>query len=299
MDHEVRIVDSHVDILNASRGPLRGVETVVHFADTEGVRQCMKNANVVFHFAGSMLPNESNQFPARDVSETLAGNLRLLALAAESNVERIVFASSGGTVYGIPRHLPISETHPTDPICSYGIVKLATEKYLALFERLHGIRYVALRLSNPYGEGQYPFRSFGAVASFLGAFAQKRPIEIWGAGNTIRDFLYIDDAVTAILRASAYRGPARVFNIGSSVGTSIRELLQLVRRTTGQETQVIYKPPRAADVPEVVLDIALAQRELAWLPMVTLEEGVLKTWSWCSSTYGCAKDELVNAVSRL
>ena len=294
--YRVRILDSGPAVRGALDSRPEGVEALAHIDDAEEVHRCLNGADVVFHFAGSMLPNESNLSPEKDISETLAGNIRFINAVAESNVGRIVFASSGGTVYGVPRFLPIPETHPTDPICSYGIVKLATEKYLALYERLHRLSYTVVRLSNPYGEGQNPFRHFGVIASFLGAFAQQKPIEIWGDGAIIRDFLYIDDAVEAILLASAYCGPEHIFNVGSATGTSIHRLLNLVRQVTGRETEIVYKEARSGDVPAVVLDIGLARRELVWTPSLTIEEGIAKTWSWCASKYGYATSSYAHSA---
>ncbi len=140
----------------------------------------LKDVDVLLHFAGSSLPAASNLDPAADVTMGLANNVQLFRQAALSGVRKVIFPSSGGTVYGIPRSLPVSELDPTNPITSYGIVKLASEKYLALFERLHGMRFAALRFGNPYGEGQHPFRGFGVIASFLGAVFTGRPLEIWG-----------------------------------------------------------------------------------------------------------------------
>jgi UDP-glucose 4-epimerase len=251
----------------------------------ETLRDRLQQADVLFHFAGSMIPNQSNAWPAEDVASTLVSTIGLLTQAAECGIGKVVFASSGGTVYGIPSQTPISESHPTDPTSSYGIVKLSTEKYLALFESLHRLEYVALRFSNLYGEGQDPFRKFGVVASFLGAIARDQPIEIWGDGTIVRDFLYIEDAVEVILRAALYTGRERIFNVGSSSGTSINQLLTVVEKVTGTTSKVAHMPARRADVPVVILDIAKARRELGWFPSTPLEAGVARTWAWCADNF--------------
>ena len=242
------------------------------------MQACLQDVEVLLHFAGSTLPAASNMDPDADVTMSLAGNVRLFRQAALSGVRKVIFPSSGGTVYGIPQTLPVSESDPTDPITSYGIVKLASEKYLALFERLHGVRFAALRFGNPYGEGQDPFQRFGVIASFLGAVVLGRPLEIWGDGKCVRDFLYVDDAIDAVFRAMDYTGPERVFNIGSGTGTSIKEVAAMVQQTTGTSARIVYKPARSSDVPAVILDTRKAEQSLGWRPTSSLPDGIQRTW---------------------
>lgn len=276
--HPVRILDPGKPSM-----PLPpGVELVQgDGSDLRFLREALEGVEVLFHLAGSLLPNESNQKPAEDVARTLTANVQLMNCAVQSGVRKLVYASSGGTVYGITNAIPVAETHATDPISSYGIIKLATEKYLGLFERLHQLQFAALRYSNPYGEGQDPFRNFGAVASFLGAISTGTEITIWGDGSAVRDFIYVRDAVEATLRAAEYEGPERIFNVGSGEGTSIRELLHIIETVTGRVARVQFKPAREGDVPAVVLDNARARKEWGWSPDTPLERGVTRTWAWC------------------
>jgi UDP-glucose 4-epimerase len=241
------------------------------------LRSCLGGVDVLFPFAAFGLPDSSNADPVSDVMQNLAEYVALFRRAAESGVRKIVFPSSGGTVYGIPARLPARETDPTDPISSHGILKLACEKYLALFERLHDVGYVALRYGNPYGVGQDPGRKFGAVAVFLDALMRGNEIEIWGDGSNVRDFLYVDDAMEATLSAVRYNGRARVFNIGSATGTSLLELIRLLEAVTGRTAHIRYRQRRKSDVPAIVLDIARAAQELRWTPTVGLGEGVHRT----------------------
>ena len=253
-------------------------------ADPRVVRSALKGVRFLFLFSNSMLPAESNGSPVDDIEGNLSGNVRLLVEAARVGVEKVVFPSSGGTVYGVPRKNPIPETHPTNPICSYGIVKLATEKYLQLMEREKGLNYAVLRYGNPYGVGQDPFRKFGVVAAFLGYLAKGRPLQVWGDGKVTRDFIYVDDAIEGTFKAFHYRGKERVFNLGSGRGTSVNQLIDLLGKVTGVKTDVRHFPARPVDVPRVVLDIHRAARELAWRPRVSLEEGVARAWEWVKAS---------------
>ena len=131
----------------------------------------------------------------------------MLEVAQKNNIRKVIFVSSGGTVYGIPQEVPIKESHPTEPICSYGIGKLAIEKYLNLFHLLHGMDYCVLRLANPFGERQRVAAEQGAVTVFLDKALRNEEIAIWGDGSVVRDYFYVGDAVSAMTKALAYKGP--------------------------------------------------------------------------------------------
>lgn len=276
--HSVRILDPG---LPKKKLPERAEHWQGDGTKADFLYDCLRGTDVIFHLAGSLLPNDSNRRPGEDVSGTLTANLQLMTCAVESGVQKLVYASSGGTIYGIPQHYPVEETHPTDPISSYGIVKLATEKYLALFERLHGLKFASLRYSNPYGEGQNPFRNFGVIAAFLGAIATESEITIWGDGSAVRDFIYVRDAIDATVLAANYAGNERIFNIGSGEGTSLRELVDLIESVTGKTARRKYLAARGGDVPAVVLDRRRAREAFGWEPATTLSTGLARTWDWC------------------
>jgi UDP-glucose 4-epimerase len=149
------------------------------FTNAVDLERAVDGCTSCVHLVSTTLPKSSNLAPAYDVESNLVGTIRLLELAVRRGMRKVVFVSSGGTVYGIPRSIPIVETDPTEPISSYGITKLAIEKYLHLFHVMHGLDYSILRLSNPYGEGQRLNASQGAVAVFMGKVLDGEPIEIW------------------------------------------------------------------------------------------------------------------------
>ena len=246
------------------------------FTSSSDVSQALAGCEYCFHLVSTTLPQGSNADPIYDVESNLVSSLRLMQHAVHHRVKKLVFVSSGGTVYGIPKSSPISEAHPTDPICSYGIAKLAIEKYLGLYKLLHGLDYKVLRLSNPFGERQRTESSQGAVAVFLGKALRNETIEIWGDGSVVRDYVYISDVVRAIVSAALSPAPETTFNIGSGRGISLNEILSAMESLLGAPICRNYSAPRPFDVPVNVLDIALAKSRLGWSPRVDFELG-LKT----------------------
>lgn len=237
-------------------------------------------ADVVFHLVSTTLPKSSNDDPIYDVQTNLVATLQMLNAMVARKVPKIVFISSGGTIYGKPVYLPIDEQHPTEPQVSYGITKLAIEKYLLMYERLHGIKAVILRVANPYGQRQRVETAQGAVGVFIDRALKGLPLEIWGDGSVTRDYLYISDVAEAFAHAMEYGGERSVFNVSSGKGTSLNELIDLIERALGREIIRHYSPGRPFDVPVSVLDNTLARQELAWHPQVGLEEGIAKTVDW-------------------
>lgn len=244
------------------------------------VASAIDGSDQVIHLVSTTLPKSSNDDPAYDVSTNVIATLGLLDAMVAKGIKRIIYISSGGTVYGTPLYVPIDEKHPTEPEVSYGIVKLAIEKYLQLYQRLHGIRAIVLRVANPYGERQRVETAQGAVGVFLHRVLSGQAIDIWGDGTVMRDFIYVGDVADAFVRATTYEGEATVFNIGSGVGTSLNELVRAIGEVTGVPVDCNYLPGRAIDVPVSVLDCALAGRELGWSPGVALPEGLTRTVGW-------------------
>lgn len=253
------------------------------FANHGEVDDAVKGMDWVFHLAYTTLPATSNDDPQFDVRSNVIDSLQLLQSCCQYRVKKVVFISSGGTVYGVPQSLPIAEQHPTEPICSYGITKLAIEKYLHLYYRLYNLDYIVARLSNPYGELQNPTAKQGAVAVFLGNVRQGKSINIWGDGEVVRDYIYIKDAAQALVSAAEYcpsEDEPRVFNIGKGQGFSLNEIVHCIRSVADQPVDVKYHSSRSADVSANVLDISRAKQYLNWEPKVGLEEGIKKTWEW-------------------
>jgi UDP-glucose 4-epimerase len=244
------------------------------------VTKAIEGVDVVLHLVSTTLPKSSNDDPIYDVQSNLVATLQLLNAMVAKKVRKIVFISSGGTVYGNPVYLPIDEKHPTEPRVSYGITKLAIEKYLLMYQELHGIKANILRVANPFGERQRVETAQGAVGVFLSKALQNQPIEIWGDGSVTRDYLYISDVAEAFAKAVDYEGKHSVFNISSGVGTSLNDMIALLEQVLGREVVRHYQPGRAFDVPVSVLDNSLARQELGWVPQIKMADGLVKTSDW-------------------
>lgn len=206
-------------------------------------------------------------------------------LAEMRSVERFIFLSSGGTVYGEPvSREPIGEDHPLQPVSSYGLTKLISEHYVRLCLQGSHVRLYILRPSNMYGERQNLGRPQGAVGHFLKAAARGEPLTLYGDGTTVRDYLYVGDLARAVLQCledeDASRGAVRVFNVGSGRGVSLEEMIELLQGVTGRDLPVQRLPARDFDCHYNVLAADAIRRELAWQPRVSLEEGLYKTWRW-------------------
>jgi UDP-glucose 4-epimerase len=213
-------------------------------------------------------------------------SIHLLEACRQQGIRRIVFTSSGGTVYGPARQLPIAETHPKNPINAYGISKLAVEKYLEMFHHLYGLEYAVLRPSVPYGPRQNPLGRQGAAAVFLYRVAQGLPVTIWGDGHSTRDYFYISDLVQALIAAGERELDGnRIFNIGGSEEVSLNCLLEQVEKTVGMKAIVEYQPGRKFDAARIVLDTSAARERLGWRPEVALEEGLRRTWEWMAANF--------------
>jgi UDP-glucose 4-epimerase len=253
-------------------------------SDPGVLSRVLQPGSVVVHLAWTSLPAGSNEDPVGDLQDNVLGSLRLLQACHEHRVGRVIYLSSGGTVYGNPRNLPLRETDPTEPICAYGVSKLAVEKYLGLFRQLYGLDFVVLRPSNAFGRGQDPGRGQSAVTVFTHMAARGEPITIWGDGGVVRDFLWVEDLVDAIVRLIRYEpGPGgfRVFNAGTGQGTSLRDLVGMISRALGRQVEVTYAPSRSLDVTANVLDSSRLREVTGWLPQVTLSDGItrmLRAW---------------------
>jgi UDP-glucose 4-epimerase len=279
--YAVRIFDRPNVLRVKSLGGYSGIEWYEgDFLNRQDIAQAVAGCDIIYHLISTTLPRSSNENPVYDVETNVVGTLHLLEAAKQNKVKKVVFASSGGTIYGRPATIPIKETHPTEPTCSYGIGKLTIENYLRLFHLLHGVDYCILRLANPYGERQRAATAQGAVTVFLDKALRGETVEIWGSGSVIRDYFHVGDAITALLKALPYSGDVRVFNIGSGVGKSLNEILDAIDALLGTPVRRKYLPGRAFDVPVNVLDISKSVELLGWSPQVPFPEGLSRTADW-------------------
>lgn len=262
--------------VSASRLP--NVEVMTgDFVTGSGLAEALDGVDLVYHLISTTVPSTSNADPVFDVQSNLIGTLRLLELMRSTSIRRIVYVSSGGTVYGNPSILPVPETHQLGPLCSYGVVKVAIENYLHMHAELYGLTANVLRVSNPYGTHQHHIGVQGVIPTFFKKIADGTPMEIWGDGSIVRDYIYVSDVVSALLRAGA-RVRSGTFNIGNGIGHSVNDILDIVQKCTGRVADVRYLPHRTFDVERIYLDISKARAELHWQPLLALEEGCALYW---------------------
>jgi len=249
-------------------------------SSTHDVSDAIQGVDAILHLVSTTLPKNSNDDPIYDVQSNVVASLHILNAMVAHKVRNIVFISSGGTVYGNPIYLPVDEKHPTNPVVSYGITKLAIEKYLQMYERLHGIKAITLRVANPYGERQRIETAQGAVGVFLHHALKGIPIEIWGDGSVTRDYIHVSDVAEAFVKALHYTGEQRLFNVSSGVGTALNALIDALEDALGKSIERRYLPGRPFDVPVSVLCNNLARSELNWTPLVSMPEGIARTAEW-------------------
>jgi UDP-glucose 4-epimerase len=251
----------------------------------EAWRAAVEGCSGVFHLAWATVPSTANANPLADLETNVAGTVRLLEALRHRPSIPITFVSSGGTVYGEPETLPLPEDHPLRPKTAYGVSKTAAEHYALLYRRLWGVDARIVRLSNPFGPGQDIKGQLGAASIFAARALAGERIEIWGDGSAIRDYIYVDDAISGLL--AAMLAPIKCFgeldpfvNIGSGRGASLRELISLLTHILGRPIEVHYKPGRDFDVRANVLDIKRARSLLGWSPKISLEEGLARHVSY-------------------
>ncbi|MCO8312167.1 NAD-dependent epimerase/dehydratase family protein [Pseudomonas mandelii] len=255
-----------------------------NFSDINQVTNAIADCDTVIHLVNATTPASANVNRVADLEANVVSTLNLLDACVNSGVKKVVFISSGGTVYGVPSVVPTPETAENDPITAYGVSKLTIEKYLSLYNHLYGLDYTVLRVANPYGPYQTNKKNQGVIAAFLRHAIHDEPIDVWGDGSVVRDYIFIDDVVSAIELAISNRTDKKVFNIGSGRGVSINEIIVTLEDVVGKKIEVNYMPRRNMDVPISILDISRAAELLKWTPKVEFSQGIQDTFEWVKSS---------------
>lgn len=238
----------------------------------------LPQCGTVVHLASSTTPGSSANKPS-DELDNLRSTLNLLDRLHHQKDIHLIFISSGGTVYGNPPRIPVNEDAPFAPRSYHGAGKMALEGFFQAY-RASGNAVTILRPSNAYGPGQNLRQGFGFVRTVLEHARCGTPLEIWGDGETVRDFVYVEDLVEAIALAIGNPSDNGTYNVGSGQGHTLNEVLALAKQVTGVEITVLHKSARGGDVRGVVLDVSRIRSELDWQPRINLEEGFRRTWEW-------------------
>ena len=262
-----RPVGSDREWLNYDLDDLSTAENLV-CADVSGI----------FHLAWSTIPSTAQRNPAADVRTNLAGTVALFQALTSAPSLPVVFVSSGGTIYGHPECLPIPENHPLRPINAYGTCKASAEGFASMFRSTREIDVRIARVSNPFGGGQNLSKLQGAASVFAMKILSRETISIWGDGETIRDYIHVDDAasgIAAVMHHSASEQPSvPVYNVGSGEGLSLNSLVEIISDAAGRPARVEYQSARSFDVMANVLDISKIASEIGWRPRYSSAEGL-------------------------
>lgn len=236
----------------------------------------MRAPEVVFHLAAQADVRVSVAKPAFDAEVNIIGSLNVFQGAVAAKTRKVVFAGSGGTLYGTPEEIPVKEGHPQRPESPYGVSKKSAGDYLYYYREIHGLEYTVCALANVYGPRQDPHGEAGVVSIFAGKLLEKERPVIFGDGRQTRDFVYVDDVVDAFVRA-ADKGGGLILNVGTGAETSVQQLFDTMARLTGYKEPAQYLPARAGELQRSALDPARAGIHLGWKPWTTLDEGVGRT----------------------
>jgi UDP-glucose 4-epimerase len=244
-----------------------------------------RQPEVVFHLAAQADVRVSVARPAFDAEVNVVGSLNVLEGARIAGARKVVFASSGGTIYGepAPADLPVRESHPQQPLSPYGVAKRVVTDYLHVYRELHALEFTSLAMANIYGPRQDPHGEAGVVAIFAGLLLEGKPCTIFGDGNQTRDFVYVDDAVDAFVRA-ADRGSGLLCNIGTGIETSVNELYSAMAEAAGTSAPPVHAPARPGELARSALDPGRAKMHLGWSPWTTLADGVAEVLRWFDSS---------------
>lgn len=264
--------------------PIDGSPSVAaDLSTTEALLPLLAQCETLIHLASTTTPATSIGDPLQEVDGNITPTIRLLDMLQGTAIQHVVFVSSGGTVYGNPERLPAIEADPLQPHSYHAACKIALEAFWGAFAHATGKTVSVLRPSNIYGPGQ-PLRSgFGVIRHLLENLRLQQPMTIWGDGESIRDYLYLDDMISAVQVIAERGSDGGAFNVGAGIGTSLNEVLRIAEQVTGRRIAVERQPARPTDVRAIVLDSNRLTQTTGWRPQASLVEGISRTWQWLNT----------------
>lgn len=279
----------HVEILVRDHEKTAPSGITIHVGGLGNVallRRILPSFDVIYHLASGTTPGISGRDPSLEAELNIFPTLRFLEALQDHPHVHLIFVSSGGTVYGNPLSNPVVEHAPLVPMSFYGAGKVALETFLSAHARTHGSRLTILRPSNLYGPGQPFYRGFGVVRTLLQHLLDNSVMQIWGDGQAVRDFIYVDDAIEACVRSMNELLPIGIYNVGSGTGYSIRQLVEIACKVCQKNLDVEYRQGRKIDVRAIVLDSTRLHAAVGWEPRTTIETGIRETWKWLQRGHG-------------
>lgn len=273
-DHEIVAFDKVIpEEVATMHGNITSVEG--NFVETKNFSKLLEGVDKVIHLISTTIPQEDTSEIDTEIMQNVIPTVRLLEGMVRKSVPEIIFASSGGTIYGESEKRANEVGDELHPICGYGVQKKVIEAYLEFYGLRHGINYKIMRISNPYGVGQDTQKPQGVIPIFVYRLFQGLPITIYGDGNNERDYIYMPDLVKAFKRVLEYKGDAHIFNIGSGRSYTLNEIINIIEKRTGMQfSEVYYKKSRKCDVTRNLLNVDRTQCELGWKVEIDLEQGI-------------------------
>ncbi len=279
--HKVRVYD----LFNERyRSPLKKVDYRISSLDNiPDLHEALLEIDIVFHLASASVPSTSNVDMVSGINNNIIPTINLLNLMLELKIKRFVYFSSGGSIYGYPKYLPLNEDHPLNPISSYGVEKLTIEKYLLLYQQMYGLKPLILRPSNPYGPRQGHYVAQGVISTFLRKVEMNESITVFGNGNAEKDYIYISDLVRIVYELSM-ENESGIYNIGSGIGTSLNKIIEEIKKATKKTIKINYIDKKSYDVDQFVLDNSKTMNIIEYKPLISIEVGISKTWDWLNES---------------
>lgn len=282
-NNKLSLVDTNYDYFQ----PIRKLSLVnINFVQSEltpdvNFKELLKGQDILYHLVSTTSPTTSNQKISEEIENNVVFTSNLLQACVESGVKRVVFISSGGTVYGINARCPIREDEQNYPISSYGFQKLSIEKLLYLYNYMYGLDYRVIRLANPYGPYQRPNGKLGAITTFTYKALRGEPINIYGDGTVVRDYIFIEDAIDAIINITFSDSEYKTFNVGCGFGRNLIDVISRIEEALDVHVNINYLPARKVDVPENYLDVSRYEAVFhEQICKTDLTEGIKKTASF-------------------
>ena len=248
-----------------------------NYTDLDFLNSALQGIDIVIHLVSSSIPSTSNDNCVLDIESNLIGSVKLLNAMKKNDCKKIIFISSGGTVYGNPTIVPTPENVELKPICSYGINKVAIENYIYMFHKLHNFDYLILRVSNLYGTRQNNEGAQGLINTLMNKIGNQEEITIWGDGNVTRDFIYVEDLCNLIQKAIT-KNINGIFNAGSGIGYSVNEIIDLISETIEVSPKINKVEGRSFDVEKNILDVSKAFEMFNWKTNIDLKAGIEIMW---------------------
>lgn len=234
----------------------------------------LEGIDIVYHLMSTSMPANTNNAIAKELNINVTASIELLDACIKKQIRKVVFISSGGTVYGKVNQYPIKENEQNYPITAYGIQKLTIEKVLYLYWHLYGLDYRIVRLANPYGYYQRPNGTLGVITTFTYNAIIGRTITVYGDGSIVRDYIFIDDAIRAILNITNLECKYKIFNVGSGIGSNINSIIQIIKNVVKKDIKVEYKKGRKVDVPINILDVSRYENYFGQASLIDLNQGI-------------------------